>query len=158
MPKPASLLSFVTHAVLLALTGLMLVIVGCTGAQASSGNPAASGSTYELTSTALDIHAVAVPVLAVTTGLSLPSTAQLPNTVLSPGTDARPAWTTCVPGRDKVRLEQNALTPVSAHLQRPPSALESDLLTPARADGGADQFADRVPAALTHLDLGIVRT
>ena len=24
--------------------------------------------------------------------------------------------------------------------------------------GGADQFADRVPAALTHLDLGIVRT
>ena len=124
------------QALILAFAAFMLVAIGCTGAHAFpteqatsiSASPALPGSGAD--TFAADTFADAV-------GHAPPS---------------------CIPGRNKVRVERNAVPPSQAHLHHPPASGCTGLFASARAEGTADQFSGRTPAALTHLDLGIVRT
>ncbi|MHA7306050.1 hypothetical protein ACX80E_12520 [Arthrobacter sp. TMN-49] len=121
------------HAVLLAFVGLAIVAFGCTGAQASPNTLAVTAhvSTSQF-SAAADTAAV--------------------DTVISP------VSTACVPGRDDVRLERDAVAPTPAHLQHSPKNANAGLADLAWTNPGAVHLLGRIPASLTHLDLGIVRT
>lgn len=112
-----------THALLLAFAAFALVVIGCTGAQAS---PATLASPTAQSSAVQSATAQKSP--------------------------------KCVPGRDKAKVERNAVAPNPAHLQPPPANPDSALPGRARADASVLLFSSRDPAALTHLDLGIVRT
>lgn len=121
-----------THAVLLAFAGMLLVAFGCSGTQARAGMQA--------------------------------TTAHVSATQFSPATDVSlaaltaPVSTECVPGRDKVRLEREALPPTLAHLHPAQQDTDAGLSERTTANVGAAQLLGRIPASLTHLDLGIVRT
>ncbi len=71
---------------------------------------------------------------------------------------ASPALPACIPGRDKVRLECHAMAPTPAQLQHSPASTGMELFSQIRTVKSTGQLAGRIPAALTHLDLGIVRT
>lgn len=126
-----------THAILLAFAGMLLVAFGCSGAQAQAGMQATAA------------HAPTAHV----------SAAQFsPSTDVSLAVLTAPVSTACVPGRDKVRLERDAVPPVPAHLQPAQQDTSAGLAERTKANGGAAQVLGRTPASLTHLDLGIVRT
>ncbi|MDO5751951.1 hypothetical protein [Arthrobacter sp.] len=119
------------QAIILAFVAFMLVAIGCTGSHASPNEQAASiSASPAFNSSGAGTFADAV-------GHALPS---------------------CIPGRNKVRVERNAVPPSQAHLHHSPVSGCTGLFAPARAEGTADQFSGRTPTALTHLDLGIVRT
>ncbi|MFB9166519.1 hypothetical protein [Arthrobacter psychrochitiniphilus] len=125
-------------ALLLALGSMTLVVIGCTGAQASPGmqtiavSPAAEQQITAATTAALNTRGIL-------------------NTLnqLSPE---------CKPGHKKVRLESHAVSPNLVQLQSPRGSFGSPLPHRLLVDGAAQQFLGRIPAALSHLDLGIVRT
>ena len=64
----------------------------------------------------------------------------------------------CIPGRDTTRVESNALSPSSAALHYCPTGISVRTAAQLGNDSQASQLSGRIPAALTHLDLGIVRT
>lgn len=66
--------------------------------------------------------------------------------------------TACHPGRDRVRLERNSMAPGQGLFQPGPELSGSALSRMTHPDFDSLQLAGRIPAALTHLDLGIVRT
>lgn len=121
-----------THALLLAFAAFALVVIGCTGAQAS---PATLASPTAQSSAVQSATAQSSAVQSAVQG--------------SPK---------CVPGRDKAKVERNAVAPNPAHLQPSPANPDSALPVRAWADASVLQFSSRDPASLTHLDLGIVRT
>ena len=134
------------QALILAFAAFMLMAIGCTGAPVSPNGQVASisaspfskivlGSTPSGSAAALDRSAV--DITADAAGHALP---------------------TCIPGRNKVRVERNAAPPSQAHLQHTPANGCTGLFAAVRTETGADQFSGRTPAAWTHLDLGIVRT
>ncbi|POH71589.1 hypothetical protein [Arthrobacter glacialis] len=120
------------HAVLLAFAGMLLVAFGCSGAQASAGMQVATASV---------------------------SAAQFsPATETSVEARIAPVSTACIPGRDKVRLERDTLPPSPAQLQPKQNDADAGLSGRAWENSGAVALLGRMPASLTHLDLGIVRT
>ncbi|ALE91423.1 hypothetical protein AOC05_02095 [Arthrobacter alpinus] len=121
-----------THALLLAFAAFALVVIGCTGAQASPAT--------------------------VTSPTARSSTVQSATAQSSAVQSTAPGSPKCVPGRDKAKVERNTVAPNPAHLQPSPANPDSARPDRARADTSVLQFSSRDPAALTHLDLGIVRT
>ncbi|POH74728.1 hypothetical protein [Arthrobacter glacialis] len=120
------------HAVLLAFAGMLLVAFGCSGAQASAGMQVATASV---------------------------SAAQFsPAIETSVESLIAPVSTACIPGRDKVRLDRDTLPPTPAQLQPKQNDADAGLSRRARENSGAVALLGRIPASLTHLDLGIVRT
>ncbi|MHA7271270.1 hypothetical protein [Arthrobacter sp. HLT1-20] len=147
MRSTVSMLRLTTHAILLAFAGLLLVAFGCSGAQAQAGMQATA------------THAPTAHVSAAHVSAAHVSAAQFsPATDVSVAALTAPVSTACVPGRDKVRLERDALPPVPAHLQPAQQDTDAGLAERTKANSGAAQLLGRTPASLTHLDLGIVRT
>lgn len=154
MRSTSSFIRVAAHALLLALAAFLLVTIGCTGANAT---PAAQDSPGTQGASAMSQP------LAATTPAAVQQSADLAATHITgqqaTGLEtARQALTACVPGRDKARVESNAVAPTPAHLQDSPGNANSSLPDRARANTVSAQLSDRIPAALTHLDLGIVRT
>lgn len=142
MQSTSALLRVGARLLILALASFVLVVLGCTGAQAFPETPPPSmSSPTELQSAA--IHA-ASDVAAQDTAVSLDT----------PGQD-QPA---CIPGRDKVRVERSATITTMALLQDSPGSNGATLPRDVPLQLVADHLAGRIPDALTHLDLGIVRT
>ena len=135
MQDTSALLRGGARLLILAMTSLVLVVLGCTGAQA-----AAETSLPSMSSPAQLRPASSHVILDV---VSADAPAQDP--------------ASCVPGRDTVRLEHNAPEPTTALLQHSRSNSGAALrrLPP---DLAAERPSGRIPTALTHLDLGIVRT
>ena len=135
MQGTSALLRGGARLLILAMTSLVLVVLGCTGAQA-----AAETSLPSMSSPAQLRPASAHVVLDVVS-------------VDAPAQDQA----SCIPGRDTVRLEHNAPVPTTALLQHSPSNSGAALrrLPP---DLAAERPSGRIPTALTHLDLGIVET
>ena len=129
MQRTSMSLRLVTEALVLAFIALVLVVAGCTGAQVSSKQLAA-----------------AAPVSTVLIETTL---------VASTAVDQPPV---CIPGRDKTRVETNAASPSSAALHYCPTGISVRTAAHLGNDSQASQRSGRIPAALTHLDLGIVRT
>lgn len=130
MQRISALPRVAAHALILAFAAFMLLAIGCTGAQASPNGQVASISASAFQDALAN------------------TSADIYSQVL----------TTCNPGRDKVRVECNAVAPTQAQLQHSPENDGVGLFTPVRAETTTDQLSGRTPAALTHLDLGIVRT
>ncbi|MET4002831.1 MULTISPECIES: hypothetical protein [Arthrobacter] len=130
-------------ALLLALGTMTLVVIGCTGAQASPGmqtiavTPAAEQQITAATTAALNTHSSRT------------------RDVLHAVNQLSPE---CKPRHKKVRLESHAVSPNLVQLQSPRGSFGSPLPHRLLVDGAAQQFLGRIPAALSHLDLGIVRT
>lgn len=160
MRSTSSFIRLAAHGLLLAFAAFVLVTVGCTGANASTGAQtapgarAASASSQPLTVATPTAGQQALPVAT-----DQQATVQEPPGLATSGLETSgQVLTACVPGRDKARVESNAVAPTVAHLQDSPGNCSSGLPDRARADTAAAQLSDRIPAALTHLDLGIVRT
>ncbi|MEO6529699.1 MAG: hypothetical protein ABI563_05495 [Specibacter sp.] len=129
MRSTAPMLRLTAQAVLLAFAGLLLVTLGCGGAQAATAAQASATHVYTAQF----------------------SPAALDNVVA-------PASPACIPGRDKVRLERDALPPTPAQLQPTRNDAGAGFAERAGTHSGAAPLLGRIPASLTHLDLGIVRT
>lgn len=145
MRSTSSFIRVAAHGLLLAFAAFLLVTVGCTGANASPGaqeNPGTQGAS-----------AVSQPDAGTT-----PAAGQATGQQAARLETSGQVLTACVPGRDKARVESNAVAPTLAHLQDSPGDAGSGLPDRARANTASAQLSDRIPAALTHLDLGIVRT
>ncbi len=128
MRGTSATLRIAARLVILALASIFLVVLGCTGAQAATAAPA--------------------------TSIAGPGTLTVTSSVIPSGHE-RPA---CGPGRDKARVEHNATSPGQSLLQPDPGASSAVLLRTAPLEPGLAQRSGRIPTALTHLDLGIVRT
>lgn len=136
MRNMALSLRFLTRSLLLTFTAFALILTGGISAQAAPLDPVT--------------HHQATVQLA-----PLPqSTAPASNALKSVNT----VLTACVPGRDKTRVESNAVTPSPAHLRHTPANANSGFADRAQTDIAGAQLPGRIPSALTHLDLGIVRT
>ncbi|AIY03450.1 hypothetical protein ART_3851 [Arthrobacter sp. PAMC 25486] len=136
MQSTNALLRVGTRLLILALTSFVLVALGCTGAQA--------------------FPETALPSVSSSAELQ-PAALQMTLDVLSLDTSEK-EQTSCIPGRDKVRVEHNAIVPTLALLQHSPGSNGATLPRNMPRQLGAAQRAGRIPDALTHLDLGIVRT
>lgn len=146
MQSTSSLLRVTARLVVLALTSFVLVVLGCTGAQAFPDVAA---------TTAIPLTAPAANSSVSGTGHS--STA-LSNTVVSSALAPTLDKPACIPGRDKTRIEQNAISAGQGLLPHQGGTSASTLLRVAALEAGLLPRPGRIPAALTHLDLGIVRT
>ena len=135
MRSTSALLSGGARLLILAMTSMVLVVLGCTGAQA-----AAETSLPSMSSPA-QLGPVSEHVVLDAVSFDAPA----------------PNQTACSPGRDTVQLEHNALVPTNALLQHSPSSSRA-ALPHLHPDLAAERQSGRIPAALTHLDLGIVRT
>lgn len=122
---------------ILALSAFAFVVIGCTGAQAIPASPSPAAVS------------VLGPAVQVT-----PGTAANAQSVVT-AVQELPA---CNPGRVKVRLEHNAITPGQGLFPPGPELSGSALPRNAHPEVEALQAVGRIPAALTHLDLGILRT
>lgn len=128
---------------ILALSAFAFVVIGCTGAQAIPASPSPA--------------AVSVPGPVSVLGPAVqvtPGTAANAQSVVT-AVQELPA---CNPGRVKVRLEHNAITPGQGLFPPGPELSGSALPRNAHPEVEALQAVGRIPAALTHLDLGILRT
>lgn len=132
----SALLRVGARLLVLALTSFVLVALGCTGAQAFPETASPSVSSQARLQ---------------------PAPVQAPQDVASPDTSEQ-EQITCIPGRDKARVEHNAIVPTIALFQHSPGANGATLPRNVPRPLGAEQLAGRIPAALTHLDLSIVRT
>ena len=121
---------------ILALASLVLTVLGCTGAQAST--PTALPSV----SPPAQVRPAAVHAVPDAVSLDAP----------------QPDQPSCSPGRDTVRVEHNALVPTIALHQHPPAGSGAALPRRLPPDVAAERPSGRIPTALTHLDLGMVRT
>lgn len=130
-PSPGFTAARLAQVVVVALIALVLVVAGCTVAQSSA--------------TAGSLSPAAV------------SQATPQATVLNEVTAAQ-RLLACIPGRDKTRAETNALSPASAALLHCPAGTWVQTAVLFGAERNPSQRAGRIPAALTHLDLGILRT
>lgn len=134
-PSPGFAAARLAQVVVVAIIALVLVVAGCTVAQfsasASSLSPAAVSQ-------------------------SAPQTA--PQTAVLNEVTAAQRLLACIPGKDKTRAETNALSPASAALLHDPAGTWVQTAVLFGAEGNPSQRAGRIPAALTHLDLGILRT
>lgn len=140
MQGTAALVRAGARALVLALASLMLVVLGCTGAQASSASlPAASAAVAS-------VAQLAAPQAAG----SGPETALVAT--------AGHVQTTCMPGRGKSRVESNAVLPNPVHQQSSSGSAVAPLPRGQHAAVGAAVLDGRIPASPSHLDLGIVRT
>ncbi len=152
------------HALILAFAAFMLLAIGSTGAQASPNGQVASIGASAFNDTVLhDDNAQNVDA-ALNDGPALNTSAGMTADTVR-GTAAKSSagvsghvLTSCTPGRDKVRVESNAVAPAQAQLQHSPGNDCTGLFAPVHPGIAADQLSGRTPAALTHLDLGIVRT
>lgn len=135
MQGTTALLRVGTRALVLALAAVLLVVLGCTGAQASPGSP---------------------PMGTVAVTPTVTKQSSQPTTVLV--ATAGHAQTTCIPGRGKARMEANAVAPSPAQLQ--PSFGNAVAALPQALSCGSSSatLQGRIPSSPTHLDLGIVRT
>ena len=140
------------QALILAFAAFMLMAIGCTGAPVSPNGQVASISASPFSKIVLgSTPSGSAPALG--------SAAALDRSAVDITADAAGhALPTCIPGRNKVRVERNAAPPSQAHLQHTPANGCTGLFAAVRTETGADQFSGRTPAAWTHLDLGIVRT
>ncbi|MFQ4147694.1 hypothetical protein AAGW05_03195 [Arthrobacter sp. LAPM80] len=138
-------LRFTVRTVLLTFTAFVLMAIGLTGAPASPGT-----QTTTALASAVQAAKPHAPQMQAAQG-ARPLTASVVETTGQRSTE-------CVPGRNKVRVERDAVSPTQAHLQHSPGSSGAGLLCGARADTSAAGQSGRIPAALTHLDLGIVRT
>ena len=132
MQRTTVALRLVTQALVLAFIALVLVVVACTGAQSSSMQQTVAQQISAHQTTL--IEATAVEGTAV----------------------ERPPL--CIPGRDTTRVESNAVSPSAAALHYCPTGISVRTAAHLGNDSQASQLSGRIPAALTHLDLGIVRT
>ncbi|WP_157884004.1 hypothetical protein [Arthrobacter alpinus] len=131
MRSMAFFLRFLTRSLLLTIAAFALIVTGGISAQAA----------------ALDPVTVQQSTLGQSTGQA--STAlESVSTVL----------TGCVPGRDKTRVECNAVTPSPAHLRHTPANANTGFAGRTQTDIFGALLFGRIPSSLTHLDLGIVRT
>lgn len=131
MQGTAALLRAGVHALVLALALVMLVTLGCTGAQAAPVS--LPGATVAQQSAAPQAETVIVAT-------------------------AGQVQTTCMPGRGKSRVEGDAVVPNPVHLQPSPGSAVAALPRDQHAGMGAAMLDGRIPASPSHLDLGIVRT
>ncbi len=153
-----------TRLLLMAFLSLVLVALGAAGAQAipaAPAHPASSVPAATAASTAaaaLEVAATPAPESFGSVGApaSGPAGAQDGPPVLVQWADLE--QTTCIPGRKKVRLESAAVVPSYALLQHAPES--GGRFLPHAQVAGSDGVrpSGRIPASLTHLDLGIVRT
>lgn len=140
------------HALILAFAAFLLLAIGSTGAQASPNGQVASIGASAFNDTPLN-DGPALNTAAGMTADTVRSTAAKSSASVS-----GQVLTSCTPGRDKVRVESNAVAPAQAQLQHSPGNDCIGLFTSVQPGIAADQLSGRTPAALTHLDLGIVRT
>ncbi len=140
MQSTSASLRVAARLLILAMASLLLVVLGCTGAQAAAQAPATAAAT---------VTAAANPTATATPHASPAMTAMVSSV------QDRPA---CIPGGDKVRLERSAVSPGQALLLHDPAACPGSLLRAAPLDAGPPQSWGRIPTALSHLDLGILRT
>lgn len=140
MQNTNSLLRATARLAVLALASFVLVVLGCTGAQAFP---------EDVSATALPVAAQAVAAPTASSSISGTSAS-----ALAPSLD-KPA---CIPGRDKVRIEQDAISPGQALLPHQGATSAGILPKVLPLESGLLRLSGRIPAALTHLDLGIVRT
>ena len=138
----------VVHALLLALATAMLLAFGCTAVQATPKGPSSTSA-----ATPWDSTSAAAPWDS-TSAITGPVTA----TSVTTAEPAGPVSTACVPGRDTVRLERNAVAPTAAQLQHSPASAGTAFFARVLSVTATEPLSGRIPAAPTHLDLGIVRT
>ncbi len=138
----------VVHALLLALATAMLLAFGCTAVQTTPKGPSSTSLAVPLDSTS-----AAVPWDS-TSAITGPVNA----TSVTTAEPAGPVSTACVPGRDTVRLERNAVAPTAAQLQHSPASAGTAFFARVLSVTATEPLSGRIPAAPTHLDLGIVRT
>jgi len=143
---------------------LVLVALGGTGARAFPSAPAHTAASLPAPAASAPAPAASLPAPAATDTLVSVGAAPAAGPASVPaGTPVLVEWTaqeqtTCNPGRKKVRLESSAVLPSPAHLQHAPES-GCRLLPRTRVPGSEDvRLSGRIPASLTHLDLGIVRT
>lgn len=184
MQRTSATLRLSTQALILAFAALLLVTIGCTGAQASpiqaSSTPAqapasASISTLAapwLTGQSPTVAAAPVadsPTAGDSTALNRDSLIEVslnrvslkkavPNQAVLVQTAATSPQPACTPGRDTARMEKNAVSAPTALLQHSPTGTFSRNAAQAGWDADESLLSGRIPDALTHLDLGIVRT
>lgn len=137
MQNSSAGLRMAARLLVLALSSFVLVVMGCTGAQAIPDTPAPA-------TLSVLAPAAQMPPDAAADARSVPSAGQ--------------ELTACHPGRDRVRLERNSMAPGQGLFQPGPELSGSALSRMTHPDFDSLQLAGRIPAALTHLDLGIVRT
>lgn len=130
-PSPGFVVARLARVVVVALIALALVVAGCTVAQSSPSS-----------------------------GLVGPAAAVQATPAASAVNDVTAAQRllACIPGRDKTRAETNALSPSSAALLHCPAGTWVQTAVRFGAERTTSQRVGRIPAALTHLDLGILRT
>ncbi len=153
-----------------ALLSLVLVALGATGARAFPEVPtpapasmpapvvAAVAASVQPSSVARATAATPAQERFGSLGSQLAGPAGAPDTPAVLVDQASQEQTTCIPGRKKVRLESAAALPSYALLQHAPEPGQLPLPrthVPGHEDA---RLSGRIPASLTHLDLGIVRT
>ena len=147
----------VVHALLLALATAMLLAFGCTAVQATPKGPSATSlaAPWDSTSAAAPVDSTsATAPWDSTSAITGPVTA----TSVTTAEPAGPVSTACVPGRDTVRLERNAVALTAAQLQHSPASAGTAFFARVLSVTATEPLSGRIPAAPTHLDLGIVRT
>lgn len=126
---------FTAHALILAFVALTLVVIGCNGAQASAAQQ-----------------------VAITVSATTPASAPASNAVALKKATAQKENPACAPSGSSARVEKIALAPSPALLPHSPSSVLDQLSPYVLVGDGLSPHSGRIPAALTHLDLGIVRT
>lgn len=134
----------VSRVILVALLGLVLVVLGWTG-QAKTTEAIIPTATSAISASSTGFAGTAAATATATTPTVLDKLTSLKRTA-------------CVPGRETGQPECTALPSNPAHVQQLDDGALSSLSQPLSAAWSTSAMGGRIPAALTHLDLGILRT